>query len=155
MKSDATSLDRLHDIVEPAPIPWWPPAPGWYVVSAVIALTIAWLAVRWWSSWKANAYRRTALKELVDLQDSSAIAELLRRTALATHPRSEIANLNGESWTAWLCEQSQTEMPPRVRETLKVGIYSDKPDSDSNDLKAYASEWIALHKSPMKGEASC
>ena len=26
----AGSLDRLHDIVTPAPAPWWPPAPAWF-----------------------------------------------------------------------------------------------------------------------------
>ena len=49
MNESPTGLDRLHDIVLPPPIPWWPPAPGWYVVLGVLLL--AGLAAAWWS-WK-------------------------------------------------------------------------------------------------------
>jgi Domain of unknown function (DUF4381) len=36
----ATSLDRLHDIVVPPPVPWWPPAPGWCWNGAPLAAAL-------------------------------------------------------------------------------------------------------------------
>ena len=35
MNPDPASLDNLRDIVELPPVPWWPPAPGWWVLLAV------------------------------------------------------------------------------------------------------------------------
>jgi hypothetical protein len=46
MKDSATNLDRLHDIVVPAPVPWWPPAPGWYVVLTVALIIALYLVYR-------------------------------------------------------------------------------------------------------------
>jgi hypothetical protein len=37
--ADLTSLENLYDIVMPPPIPWWPLAPGWYVVGGVLVQT--------------------------------------------------------------------------------------------------------------------
>jgi len=36
---DPTSLENLYDIAMPPPIPWWPLAPGWYVVGGVLVQT--------------------------------------------------------------------------------------------------------------------
>jgi hypothetical protein len=33
--NDAGSRQKLNDIVVPAPVPWWPPAPGWYVLLGI------------------------------------------------------------------------------------------------------------------------
>ena len=39
--NDPGSLQNLNDIVMPAPVGLWPPAPGWYVVFAVgLALAV-------------------------------------------------------------------------------------------------------------------
>lgn len=43
MTLDPTSLDRLHDLVLPSSVPWWPPAPGWYGVLGLLVLAVAWL----------------------------------------------------------------------------------------------------------------
>ncbi|MCW5889872.1 MAG: DUF4381 family protein [bacterium] len=47
--TDATSLDRLADVVLPPAVAWWPPAPGWLVAGAVVVglvLRAAWTARR-------------------------------------------------------------------------------------------------------------
>jgi ABC-type nickel/cobalt efflux system permease component RcnA len=111
--ADMPSLDRLHDIVLPGPVPWWPPAPGWYVVAALVVVLGVWAMWRWWRQWRANAYRRAALAELEQLVAQShdpsrrvvalqALPELLKRTALAAFPRDEIASLSGPAWLGFL-----------------------------------------------------
>ena len=118
MNTDAASLDRLHDLAPPPEVSWWPMAPGWYVVSGILLLVVLLVLYRFWRHWKANAYRRAALRELNSLDDATAIAALLRRTALVIAPRSRIAGKTGTAWLAWLAAQCPDDMPDAVREQL-------------------------------------
>ena len=147
MKDDATSLDRLHDIVQPPPVSWWPLAPGWYVLGAIVACGIAWLLLRQWRKWQANAYRRAALRQLQSTDTSAAIAELLRRTALSVWPRASVATLTGSRWADWLTETSTDEMTAQVRSEIVSGIYQDSDETnDITALREYASNWISHHR---------
>jgi hypothetical protein len=149
MTQDPTSLDRLHDIVLPPTVPWWPLAPGWYVLLGLLTLAAAWLAWRFWQRWRANAYRRAALRELTALRDAPAIAELLRRTALAVAPRAAVAEKTGNAWADWLVAQSAEAMSPEVRQLLSVGVYGPPvPDREVSALRDYAARWISRHRSP-------
>jgi Domain of unknown function (DUF4381) len=73
MNPDPASLDRLHDVIVPAPVPWWPPAPGWFVVGGALALVVACRLVRAIRHRQLNCYRREALA-LLDTVDGSGIA---------------------------------------------------------------------------------
>jgi len=146
MKPDPTSLDRLHDLVLPPVLPWWPPAPGWYAFFILLILAGGWLAWRWWQHRRADAYRRAALQELAYLRDATAVAELLRRTALAVVPRPLVAGMTGRAWTDWLAAQCPDPMPDPVRSQLYAGVYGrPAPDQDLARLRAYAACWIARH----------
>ncbi|MEP4685936.1 MAG: DUF4381 domain-containing protein, partial [Rhodopirellula bahusiensis] len=103
--SDPASLDRLNDIVVPAPVSWWPLAPGWHVLIAVLLAAGIWLAWKSWRTWTANAYRREAIHELESANTVGAISELLRRTALVSTSRSELATMTGDRWPDWLSQQ--------------------------------------------------
>jgi hypothetical protein len=61
--ADPTSLENLFDVVVPPPVPWWPPAPGWFVVGGVVLGLVFWTVWRVWRRWRAAAYRRAALAE--------------------------------------------------------------------------------------------
>ena len=111
MNQDAASLDRLHDIVMPPTVPWWPPAPGWYVLAAIILGLLLVLVLRLWLRWRATAYRREAIRALDSASDPAAIAALLRRTALAESSRSEIAALHGNAW--WTGSRPKVRNPSR------------------------------------------
>lgn len=145
----ATSLDRLHDIVVPPAVPWWPPAPGWYVLFALVLMIMV-VVVFWaWCRWRANAYRREALRTLAATPDAAAIASLLRRTALAEYPRAEIARLGGDVWLDWLSERSPKPMPPAVRTGLVVGVYDPGfAGQDLTALRTWAARWISDHRQP-------
>ena len=151
MNTDATSLDRLHDLVLPAPLPWWPPAPGWFVLLAQLSLGVGWISWRYWKRWQANAYRREALRQLKQLQDAPAIALLLRRTALAVAPRPEIATKTGSAWVDWLAGLIPESMTPEVKQLLNFGVYG-RPDADQDvtALRSYAVRWITHHYVPNK-----
>jgi hypothetical protein len=144
--NDSTSLDRFHDLALPPEVPWWPLAPGWYVLIVLALAAAGWLAFRAWKHWHSNAYRRAALKELKSLDTPAAIASLLRRTALAIAPRPVIAELTGPAWTNWLTAQCPEPMPEIVRAQLTDGIYqAQSPNPDLAPLKTYVTRWITHH----------
>jgi hypothetical protein len=147
MTNDPASLDRLHDLALPPEVPWWPLAPGWYGVIAIGLAAASWLAFRAWKHWRSNAYRRAALQELKSLDTPVAIAELLRRTALAIAPRPVIAELTGPAWPDWLTAQCPEPMPEIVRAQLTAGIYqTPSANPDLAPFKTYATRWIGTHR---------
>ncbi len=146
MNESPPSLDQLHDIVLPPAAPWWPLAPGWYALIAILLAVAAVFAWRAWKSWQANAYRRAALRELSGAKDASVIAEILRRTALAIAPREEITGKSGDDWLQWLNSKCPGAIPLEASEQLNIGIYqnSEKP-TNTTTLKAFAKHWITHH----------
>ena len=113
MSSDPASLDLLHDLVAPPPAPWWPPAPGWYYVLALLGGVGLVGLVRGFIRWQRNRYRREALAEWARLATGlhdptrraavlAELAALLKRTALTAYTRAEVAALSGPDWFAFL-----------------------------------------------------
>ncbi len=149
MTQDPTSLDNLRDIVEPAPVSWWPLAPGWWVVIGVIAILVIVFAIRMWQNWKSNAYRRAAVDELRSASSAATIAEILKRTALCAYPRTQVASLSGSAWTDWLSETGRTTVPATVAQLLTSGMFRDTTDSVP-PLSDFATIWIKTHKRPME-----
>jgi hypothetical protein len=105
----------LRDLHLPEAIGWWPLAPGWWVLIAIVAAFAAWFAWREYRLWRFNAPRRHALRELERFETEylehrnpvvlgKQVSELLRRGMLAYAPRAEVAGLTGEAWLAWLDE---------------------------------------------------
>jgi hypothetical protein len=103
----------LRDLHLPEVIGWWPLAPGWWVVFALLAIGIGLLVRHYLRTYARGAARRHALRQLNELTAqfdrhrdavafSSSLSELLRRTMLAYAPRQEVAGLTGDEWLAWL-----------------------------------------------------
>lgn len=158
MNDDPTNLDRLHDIIAPPPVPWFPLADGWYVLFAVLLALAVWGVIVAWKTWRAGAYRRAALAQLGECQSITAISETLRRTALAIVPRTNIAPLVGEAWADWLASHANCSMPAEVRRQLIDGGYAPAAaEADLGPLRLYASTWIKSHRIPPagKGKAGC
>lgn len=134
----------LRDIRLPPEPPLWPPAPGWWAVLALLALVLA--AVVWLVR-RRRRVRRAALAELRRLEvrwrqdgDAAALARglsiLLRRVALATAPRREVAGLTGAAWLAWL---GLPDDPGRLLLTLPYG----GPGAErAGDLLAAVRRWV-------------
>ena len=154
MNDSATSLNQMHGIVVPHPVPWWPPAPGWYVVLALMLIAASFLVYRAWRRWWSNAYRREALRALENASSTGAISEILRRTALAVAPRSVVAAQVGADWPTWLQGQCSISMPPKVSQQLTLGPYDPSTATDAvDDLKRYAADWIKHHQ-PCRSSAA-
>lgn len=149
MDQDSASLDRLHDIVVPGPVSWWPLAPGWWMVLIAITGAASHLGFRYWKRWRANAYRRAGLAAIKAASSSLEINQVLRRVALAIMPREQVVELRGDQWTRWLAEQVDFAVPPELEEALTTSPYSGtKPTEASESLHRFAIDWILHHRRP-------
>jgi len=102
---DPASLARLNDIALPPEISLWPSAPGWLLLGAALLVASGVLAVHALRRHRALRYRREALAELADLRaadEPAGVPRLLKRVALCTYPRAEVASLAGADWTRFL-----------------------------------------------------
>ena len=129
MPASASSLlEVLRDLQTPAAVPWWPPAPGWWFLSAVAVLAyLQWrysLLTRWFRKSRSSlllgpgaiardemAALRRRFDETRDVYELvSSLSVLLRRVALEFFPREEVAALTGEPWLKWLDQRIQSDV---------------------------------------------
>lgn len=147
-------LAGLHDIHVPPPVPWWPPAPGWWLVLGLTLALLglgAWLA---WRHWRRGAARRAALARLEEIEAqgregaapawvAAELSVLLRRVALGRRPRAEVAGLTGRRWLEWL-DQGLPGRPfsEGVGRALVEAPYRSGTDVDVEALLRLAREWL-------------
>ena len=145
MNPDPASLANLRDIVIPPPVPWWPLAPGWWVLFMVLALIAILAAARRWRRWRADTYRRAALRALREADSVVSVAEILKRTALMAFPRTRVASLSGSAWVQWLAKTGGRTVPPAVSQILCTGMYNEAGLANVAELTAFAAQWIQGH----------
>jgi len=149
METDIPSLSEMKDITLPSPVDWWPLAPGWWFLLAVVLVLFILLALTVFHHWRRNAYRRAALRELEQASDIATVALLLKRTALAIYPRETIASLTGERWLQWLDNSASEPVPKEVRPLLLAAIYEDWGGAEvPQTLRLFARMWIKEHRRP-------
>ena len=159
MPDDPASLERLHDVVLPTPVPWWPLAPGWYVVGSIFLILVGIAGWRWWRHWHSQAYRRAALAELRDWEagrdgqealapnDLAQLAALLRRTAMSVLPREQVAGLPESAWISIL-KQALPGSQPNSWDWLSAAYQPGGSLSTerSHAVLAEVRDWILNHR---------
>ncbi len=116
------TLESLRDIRCLDAVPWWPLAPGWWVVIAVlVALLLIGGVIAVWMAVLRRDWRNAARHELHELglrihqacakEVAATTAELLRRIAMVRHGRTACAGLIGEAWLRWLTEHDPAGFP--------------------------------------------
>ena len=148
----ADPLAALRDIHAPDPPAFWPPAPGWIaiacvVIAAAVAGTI--VAARWWRCGLPKREALASLRSLRARHDTGAsdreiameLSMLVRRFALARHPREEVAGLVGERWIAWL-ESTLPGLGASVRTALLDAPYARECRFDAPRALAACEHWI-------------
>ena len=157
MQQQMDPLAQLRDIHQPGMIETWPPAPGWWILALLALLGLIVLAAWLFLKWRANRYRREALRELDDIErrwqqdhDDHAYLQhlqiLLKRVALTTFPREEVASLTGEAWLQFLDRSTNThDFSIGETEILIDGNYRADVTFDVQTVHKFASQWIKSH----------
>ena len=109
---DTLQITGLEPIIAPDLIPFWPPAPVWYVVAAVLLFFIIFSMYLINKRRKRNHYRIEALNVLkefgrtefaeIGTKEIKELNQLLKMTALATFSREKVASLSGNEWLEFL-----------------------------------------------------
>jgi hypothetical protein len=149
MNGQPDLLADLHDIHLPAPVSFWPPAPGWWVLVGLVIVAI--LGVWLWRRARRRSLRRAALGELDALatayaaeSDALALARglsaLVRRLALRCFGARRVASLRGADWNRFLAETAGSPaLTPELAESLALALYR-RPGAECPDE---APAWIA------------
>lgn len=153
LAADPASLDKLHDTVVPPPVPFWPPATGWYWVMGLGTLLVLSLACKLIEHWHRNRYRRAGLLELARLETARSdphtlpeLAALVKRVALAAFPRTDVAALSGSEWLRFLDEREGTKVFTVGPGAILESGYARQPPLASRELFDAVRHWITHHK---------
>jgi hypothetical protein len=151
-------LAQLRDIHLPAAVDWWPLAPGWWLLLALLLVGLLAAGYSLRRRWIAGAYRRAARTALVEClagyqRDGDAgryladVNEILKRTALSAYPAETVAGLAGGAW----CEFLDSQVAPNdlaFRDSgLASEVYAAKPGLGQPDrLHTAALHWVNRHR---------
>lgn len=160
-------LDQLLPLIDPPPVPVWPPAPGWWLLALLVPLlaVLAWYGLRRYRQRPRKVpresvldpLRQAALSELKGFQKPyngahagpwlQQLNALLKRLCRERYPDSHSHVLSSRAWLAFLDTRCPAAGLTRWM-VLVEGSY--KPhcslsDTAIDELEHAISIWIAKH----------
>lgn len=134
-------LAELRDLEVPAPAGWWPPAPGWWALAALLILLTLLAARALRARHHKRRYRREALEALRQARarweadrDGLAFAtttdQLIRRVAIHRLGRERVARLTGEAFSERINALSGRALSPSTATMLTQTRYRPRLDPD-------------------------
>ena len=167
MQTDSMQLAQLREIVVPEPVGFMPQTIGWLILFVLLVVLMSWWALRRYRRWQANYYRRCALAELEVLREHmlqadqravalSSLAVLVKRTALHSYPREDVAALSRRDWLQFLTDSNTgitfegrtgsllAELEYAPPETIETECSKE----DVGELIRTLKDWIEHHQVP-------
>ncbi len=163
-------LAQLRDIHAAPPVPFWPPAPGWWVLGVLLLVLLAWITRLLWRRWRAGRRRKVLLEQLAALRQVhdpvaepqawlASVNRLLKIAAMRAHPGASPGTLQGAAWAAFLVgtqpgttptgEGSEpgddTPAPAGPFAPLAAGPYQPSPSFDAVALEVAVNDWLRRH----------
>jgi hypothetical protein len=146
-------LSQLRDIHLPAPVGWWPPAPGWWLLTLGLIALIVGSSLWMWQRYRKRAYRREALAQLQQIRDTyqtnqdaqyllSELSALLKRTAITRYGRDEIAGLTGQRWLTFLDRTGQTNQFSSGEGQALAQRFGPTPTLNGGQLLNAVEHWL-------------
>ncbi|KAF1051035.1 MAG: hypothetical protein GAK43_02580 [Stenotrophomonas maltophilia] len=165
-----SSLDDLAPLIAPAPVAWWPPAPGWWVLAVLLPIAL-------WGLWRLrhrvrprrtqraaapaeaalDPMRLAALDELARLAKPydgkpagpwlQAINTLLKRVCRARWPNDHSHTLSGRAWLAFLDNRCPAAGLTRWMILVEGGYRAEcrLDDKAIDGLNAAVETWVRKH----------
>jgi Domain of unknown function (DUF4381) len=160
MTDDPGSLANLRDIMVPPAVPFWPPAPGIWIIGAALLAMLAIAAWRGMKRYRTNAYRRAAAAELDAIAANPTVDQvsaIIKRAALVAYPWSEVASLSGAAWAAFVTARSGREGEAPTMRRLLSNACDPHQQPNAADLRSLIDEakrWVFTHPAEAAAETS-
>lgn len=149
-------LSQLRDIHTAPPVPWWPPAPGWWVLSVLLMVLLVWVGRRLLAGYRVRQRRKQMLAWVdhlnvtIDpqLQPQAYLATLNRifkLVALRAYPESHCAAMAGPDWVSFLTEKMNKLPSADSLNVLESGPYDPAPRFDPAVMSELTRDWIKQH----------
>ncbi len=154
-------LSQLHGIHFPKPIAWWPLAPGWYVMTALLVIVILAVTYLLYRQYQQCLRRRVVLKtidhlawqyqhqQITAVQALAQLSVLVKRIAISFDQQNMPQALSGKAWLHYLDQGlGQPEFSRGVGRCLLDGPYQKQVDFDAAVFELV----IAWAKNKMAGK---
>ena len=149
-------MSQLRDIHAAAPVPWWPPAPGWWVLALLLLVLLGWLGRRLLARFRVYQRRKQMLGWVEHLnanidprRDPQAYLSTLNRifklVAMRAFPNQQCAALNGQDWVNFLIENMGKSPSAESLGVLATGPYDPAPTFDPQLMSELTRNWIRQH----------
>jgi len=159
--SIASNLPALRDIhLSPDPA-FWPPAPGWWLITVLLLMLLIWLAVKARYLYYSHCQRRELSKEIEkldlecgkqeDARFAAGLSGLLRRLALLRFPPDQVAALSGNDWLHFLDQHGgQQQFQNGPGQVLAEAPYAPDQTLDRVALTTLVTAWIRHNTKRMR-----
>ena len=149
-------LSQLRDIHTAPPVPWWPPAPGWWVLAFLLMVLLVWIGRRLLARYRVRQRRKQMLgwidhlNATIDpqLQPQAYLATLNRifkLVALRAFPDHHCAAMAGPGWVDFLSGNMNKLPSADSLNALGSGPYDPAPRFDPQVMSELTRHWIKQH----------
>ena len=147
-------LAQLRDIHLPEAVSWWPLAPGWWILGALLIAGLAYTVHFFWQRHHAFTYRRQALQKIKQLPNNSQhqritdLFVLLKRVAVSAYPELNLSSLSQAEFIDFLkktCPKSGFDQLPNDWQKLFYAKDSDVSVQLVDQLVVSGTQWIKHH----------
>jgi uncharacterized protein DUF4381 len=148
-------LPEPAPLIEPEPVAFSFNTPGWYMIGGLLALSIFFLSYRWYKKYRANAYRRQALRQLNEIENQldsgvpgiNKVLVLLKATAIKVYGRLEVGPLSGREWLNYLDTKGQGTSFSSLETTIDKMLYNSQAPDNVEQVKLIeqSKRWIKTH----------
>ena len=149
-------LSQLRDIHAAPALPWWPPAPGWWLLALILLVLLLWLGRRVRARYRVHQRRKQMLGWIDHLnanidpqRDPQAYLSTLNRifklVALRAFPGQHCAALAGQDWADFLTANMKNSQSAAALNVLASGPYDPSPRFDPETISELTRFWIKQH----------
>jgi hypothetical protein len=149
-------LAQLKDIHAAPAVPWWPPAPGWWLVALLVFVMLAWFGRRALARYRIHQRRQQMLgwidhlNATVDPQKDphsylATLNRVFKVVALRAFPARQCALMAGQDWAGFIQQNLKTTEQGAVLSVLASGPYNPAPQFDPVIISELARAWIKQH----------
>lgn len=146
-------LSQLRDIHGAPDAPWWPPAPGWWVLAILVAIGLFLVARKLLNQHRIRQRRQQLIRFLEKVERNidpaeqpqeylSSLNRVLKIVALRAFPDSHCALMQGQEWTDFLQIKLEKDEAGDELVILADGPYQPDPGFDAKSLYGFTYRWI-------------